>query len=85
VGTFHAVAILTLTAFGVSKTDAGSYAIVMHATLWLPVTVIGFITFVLLGFGWGDFRTAQDEVHQAEHAPTSLSLSESPETQEALA
>ncbi len=66
IGTFHAVAILTLTAFDVEKAIAGSYAIVMHATLWLPVTLAGFYYLVRLGFRWRDFSTAQTVVQQAE-------------------
>ncbi len=66
IGTFHAVAILTLTAFDVDRTVAGSYAIVMHATLWLPITLAGLITLVILGFGWRDFGTAQQAVQEAE-------------------
>lgn len=66
IGTFHAAAILTLTAFDVDRTVAGSYAIVMHATLWLPITTAGFITLLALGFGWRDFSTAQEAVQQAE-------------------
>lgn len=60
VGTFHAVAILTLTTFGVDRLQAGSYAIVMHATLWLPMTISGFIYLVKFGFGWRDIKAAQD-------------------------
>ncbi|PJF42401.1 MAG: TIGR00374 family protein [Phototrophicales bacterium] len=66
IGTFHAVAILTLVAFGVDRTLAGSYAIVMHATLWLPITIVGFFTLVTLGFNWRDFSTAQVVVQEAE-------------------
>lgn len=69
VGTFHAVAILTLTAFDIDRLQAGSYAVVMHATLWLPVTLIGFITFLGMGFAWRDFNTAQEVVHKAEESP----------------
>lgn len=66
IGTFHAVAILTLTAFDVDRTLAGSYAIVMHATLWLPITLAGVFYLLRLGLRWRDFDTAQAVVHQAE-------------------
>ncbi len=62
IGTFHAVAILTLTAFDVDKAMAGSYAIVMHATLWAPITTAGFIALLRLGFRWSDFQRAQQTV-----------------------
>lgn len=66
IGTFHAVAILTLSAFDVDRTDAGSYAIVMHATLWLPITLAGLLTLITIGFKWGDIRRAQQVVQKAE-------------------
>lgn len=65
IGTFHAVAILTLTAFGVERAVAGSYAIVMHATLWLPITSAGMVYLVRLGLRWSDFRQAQTVVSEA--------------------
>lgn len=65
IGTFHAVAILTLTAFGVERTIAGSYAIVMHATLWLPITTAGVVYLVRLGLRWSDFQRAQTIVSEA--------------------
>lgn len=68
IGTFHAVAILTLTTFNVDRVDAGSYAIVMHATLWLPITLAGLLFLIRLGFHWSDFQTAQEVVHQAEES-----------------
>ena len=67
IGTFHAVAILTLTAFDIDRTAAGSYAIVMHATLWLPITLAGFITLIQFGFKWQDFQQAQQAVNEEEH------------------
>ena len=76
VGTFHAVAILTLTAFGVDQLLAGSYALVMHATLWTPMVVAGFIYLVKFGFGWRDFQTAQAVVETVEHEHLSATESE---------
>lgn len=67
VGTFHAAAILTLTAFDVSKADAASFALVIHATLWAQATLIGFIYLLREGLHWSDFGKAQTEVEQAEH------------------
>lgn len=66
IGTFHAVAILTLTAFGVDRAIAGSYAIVMHATLWLPITLAGLIAFIAMGFQLNEINRAQHVVQQAE-------------------
>lgn len=64
IGTFHAVAILTLVAFDVDRAVAGSYAIVMHATLWAPITTAGFVALLRLGFRWSDFRRAQHVVQE---------------------
>ena len=66
IGTFHAVAILTLSAFDVDRTIAGSYAIVMHATLWLPITVAGMVALFNMGFQWRDINQARQVVQQAE-------------------
>ncbi|MBI5930100.1 MAG: flippase-like domain-containing protein [Chloroflexi bacterium] len=67
VGTFHAAAILTLTAFDVPRVDAASFALVIHATLWIQATLIGFIYLAREGLHWSDFGRAQTEVEQAEH------------------
>jgi hypothetical protein len=66
IGTFHAVAILVLTSFGVDRLQAGSYALIMHFTLWGPITLVGFLTLLTLGFGWRDLRLAQDEIQHEE-------------------
>ncbi|NDJ86781.1 MAG: flippase-like domain-containing protein [Chloroflexi bacterium] len=70
IGTFHAVAILTLVAFEVDRTVAASYAIVMHATLWGPITLAGFLYFLQQGLRWRDIDTAQEVVHEAEDSNT---------------
>ena len=41
VGTFDYFAILGMTAFGVSRVAATTFAMVVHLMLWLPVTVVG--------------------------------------------
>ena len=43
VGTYHYLCQLSLVMFGVSATDALSYAAVAHAVSVLPVTLIGLI------------------------------------------
>lgn len=58
VGSFHLAVGVTLTAFGVSKEDAGAYAVVMHLILWLPVTLVGFLYFIRMGMRWSDFDKA---------------------------
>ncbi len=58
IGSFHLAVGVTLTAFGVSKEDAGAYAVVMHLVLWLPVTLVGFLYFIRMGMRWSDFDKA---------------------------
>ncbi|MBI3978165.1 MAG: flippase-like domain-containing protein [Chloroflexi bacterium] len=40
-GTFDALAKWTLTLFGADPDAAGAYTIVLHAVLWLPITLVG--------------------------------------------
>lgn len=66
VGTFHGVVVLTLTAFGVLDEQAGAYAIVMHAVLWLPITLLGFYYLGRQGMNWRDLnRVATIESSEA--------------------
>jgi uncharacterized protein (TIRG00374 family) len=41
VGTFEAAGIAVLTTYGVGAEVASAYTIVLHAALWLPITVLG--------------------------------------------
>lgn len=41
VGTFEAAGVAVLTAYGVSTSVATAYTVVLHAALWLPITVLG--------------------------------------------
>lgn len=61
VGTFDTPGIETLKAYGVRETVAASYTLVLHAALWLPITLLGFYYLYREGLGWGDFRRAQAE------------------------
>jgi uncharacterized membrane protein YbhN (UPF0104 family) len=40
-GTFDAPGIAVLVAFGVERATAAGYTLVLHAALWLPITVLG--------------------------------------------
>jgi glycosyltransferase 2 family protein len=59
VGTFDTPGIKTLTAYGVGETVAASYTLVLHAALWLPITLLGFFFLYREGLGWSDFKRAQ--------------------------
>jgi hypothetical protein len=60
VGTFDTPGIKTLTAYGVKETVAASYTLVLHAALWLPITLLGFYFFYREGISWRDFRRARE-------------------------
>jgi glycosyltransferase 2 family protein len=57
-GTFEASGIWTLEAFGVLKSRATAYTLILHATLWLPITLLGFYYMIREGLRWGDLAQA---------------------------
>lgn len=61
VGTFDAPGIAILTLYGVNESLAGAYTLVLHAALWLPITVLGAVYMVRQGLGWSDFTRATQE------------------------
>lgn len=66
VGTFDTPGIKTLTAYGVGETLAAAYTLVLHAALWLPITLLGFYYLWRKGLGWRDFSEAQQVVRAGE-------------------
>lgn len=60
VGTFDTPGIKTLTAYGVPESIAASYTLVLHAALWLPITLLGFYYLWREGLSWRDFQRAQE-------------------------
>lgn len=58
VGTFDKPGIETLVLYGVNREIAAAYTLVLHAALWLPVTLLGFFYMTRAGFGWSLFRQA---------------------------
>jgi len=59
VGTYDAASIGVLTALGVDRDLAAAYTIVLHAALWLPVTLLGFYFMLREGLHWSDFKQAE--------------------------
>jgi hypothetical protein len=54
VGTFDAPGIALLTAYGVPGEMATGYTLLLHAALWLPVTLVGAYFFIIReGMEWG--------------------------------
>lgn len=59
VGTFDFGGIGTLLALGVERTTATAYTLVLHAVLWLPVTLLGAFFMLREGLHWTDLRQAE--------------------------
>jgi uncharacterized membrane protein YbhN (UPF0104 family) len=52
IGTFDAPGIALLTAYGIAPAIAAGYTLVLHATLWLPITLVGGYFFAKEGINW---------------------------------
>jgi len=58
IGTFDTPGIEVLEQFGVSRVIATSYTLVLHAALWLPITLLGFYYVGRESVSWGEFGLA---------------------------
>jgi len=58
VGTFDAPGIEILKAFGINENIAGAYTLVLHAALWLPITLLGGYYMWRESLTWGDLGQA---------------------------
>jgi uncharacterized protein (TIRG00374 family) len=58
VGTFDTPGIEVLVAFGVNPAIAGAYTLVLHAALWLPITVLGAYYMGRASLSWRDLGEA---------------------------
>jgi uncharacterized protein (TIRG00374 family) len=67
IGVFEAAGISVLTAYGVDKGVATAYTVVLHAALWLPITLLG--AWFMLREGLSMTRVRED-VEAAPTAPT---------------
>jgi hypothetical protein len=52
IGTFDAPGIALLGAYGVAPAFAAGYILVLHAALWLPITLVGGYFFAKEGIDW---------------------------------
>jgi hypothetical protein len=59
VGTFDAPGIEILSLFGVQRSLAASYTLVLHAALWLPITLLGFWFMGRESISWREFAQAE--------------------------
>jgi uncharacterized protein (TIRG00374 family) len=68
VGTFDAPGIEVLEQFGVDRAIATSYTLVLHAALWLPITLLGFYYMGRESVSWEDFGiAARIEEERSKH------------------
>ncbi|MBU0508990.1 flippase-like domain-containing protein [bacterium] len=68
VGTYHGVAVLGLSLFGVPGDRAAGFAILLHALNYFPLTVLGLIYFWRLGLTFRQTREMTENVHGASDA-----------------
>jgi uncharacterized protein (TIRG00374 family) len=60
VGTFDAPGIAVLMAYGVPGEIAAGYTLVLHAALWLPITLLGAFYYLRQPLRWGQVKTEED-------------------------
>lgn len=68
VGTFDEPGIEILKVFGVGENVAAAYTLVLHAALWLPITLLGFYYMARQGMRWSDFARATQSAVEPETA-----------------
>ena len=66
IGTFDAPGIAVLILYGVAEATAIAYTFVLHAALWLPITLLGIYYMIREGMGWSDFSKATQQVTQGK-------------------
>lgn len=69
VGTFDAPGIAVLILYGVRESLAGAYTLVLHAALWLPITLLGAFYMLRNELGWSDIEKATQMVEQEATTP----------------
>ncbi|MFN2187325.1 MAG: lysylphosphatidylglycerol synthase transmembrane domain-containing protein [Candidatus Promineifilaceae bacterium] len=67
IGTFDAPGIAVLTLYQVEAAVAIAYTLVLHAALWLPITLLGVYYMIKEGMGWSDFGQASKQAVQGEN------------------
>jgi uncharacterized protein (TIRG00374 family) len=60
VGTFDAPGIAVLELYGVEAATAVAYTLVLHAALWLPITLLGIYYMLRQELGWSDIGRATE-------------------------
>lgn len=60
-GPWHFMVITTLVAYGVGRTDAGAFALIVHSTQTLWITLVGLVAIIALPFVNRRYRRIPDE------------------------
>jgi uncharacterized protein (TIRG00374 family) len=60
IGPFDWAGIETLVAFGVERSLASAYTIVLHVALWFPITLLGAYFFARKGLSWQEAQRARE-------------------------
>ena len=61
IGTFDTPGIEVLSAYGVSRSLAAGYTLVLHAALWFPITILGAWFFRREQLTWSDVESARQQ------------------------
>ena len=79
VGTFDTPGIEVLKVFGVDPAVAAAYTLVLHAALWLPITLLGFYYMIREGLSWTDLSKAaeaRDHIDDTDNGSAEQSTNE---------
>ena len=68
IGTFDGPGIAVLTLYGVDTAVATAYTLVLHAALWLPITLLGGYYMIREGLSWTDLNQAAQGATEEESA-----------------
>jgi uncharacterized protein (TIRG00374 family) len=75
IGTFDGPGIAVMTTFGADKALAAGYTFLLHAALWLPITLLGFYYLIRQGLTWRSFQEAETLVEsEKEHAASTSTV-----------
>jgi len=72
IGTFDAPGIAVLMAYGVDQATAAGYTLVLHAALWIPITVLGAYYLAKEGIQWND--SLRSEIDTGPKEPESAQI-----------
>ena len=72
IGTFDAPGIAVLMAYGVDQATAAGYTLVLHAALWIPITVLGAYYLAKEGIQWND--SLRSEIDAGPKEPESAQI-----------